>query len=425
MIKIADVRGREILDSRGNPTVEADVTLADGSVARAAVPSGASTGSREAVELRDGEESRYLGKGVRIAVANVNGALRDSLLGVEFSDQRAVDQCMIDLDGTDNKGRLGANALLAISLAVAKADARSQNKPLFRHLGEHTTMPVPMMNIINGGAHADNSVDIQEFMILPVGAPTFSEALRYGVEIFHALKSVLRGQGLNTAVGDEGGFAPDLPSNRAALDTIMTAIEDAGFKAGGDILLGLDVASSEFYADGVYTLESEGRKFDAAEFSAFLTDLADAYPIITIEDGMDEGDWDGWKLLTEALGDRVQLVGDDLFVTNTAILSRGIAQNIANAILIKPNQIGTLSETLDAITMAGDAGYAAVISHRSGETSDSTIADIAVGTLATQIKTGSLSRSDRVAKYNQLLRIEEELGTDAGYAARAAFSVDA
>jgi len=315
--------------------------------------------------------------------------------------------------------------LLAISLAVAKADARSQNKPLFRHLGEHTTMPVPMMNIINGGAHADNSVDIQEFMILPVGAPTFSEALRYGVEIFHALKSVLRGQGLNTAVGDEGGFAPDLPSNRAALDTIMTAIEDAGFKAGGDILLGLDVASSEFYADGVYTLESEGRKFDAAEFSAFLTDLADAYPIITIEDGMDEGDWDGWKLLTEALGDRVQLVGDDLFVTNTAILSRGIAQNIANAILIKPNQIGTLSETLDAITMAGDAGYAAVISHRSGETSDSTIADIAVGTLATQIKTGSLSRSDRVAKYNQLLRIEEELGTDAGYAARAAFSVDA
>ncbi len=425
MIKIADVRGREILDSRGNPTVEADVTLADGSVARAAVPSGASTGSREAVELRDGDKSRYLGKGVQTAVANVNGALRDSLLGVEFSDQRAVDQCMIDLDGTDNKGRLGANALLAISLAVAKADARSQNKPLFRHLGEHTTMPVPMMNIINGGAHADNSVDIQEFMILPVGAPTFSEALRYGVEIFHALKSVLRGQGLNTAVGDEGGFAPDLPSNRAALDTIMTAIEDAGFKAGGDILLGLDVASSEFYADGVYTLESEGRKFDAAEFSAFLTDLADAYPIITIEDGMDEGDWDGWKLLTEALGDRVQLVGDDLFVTNTAILSRGIAQNIANAILIKPNQIGTLSETLDAITMAGDAGYAAVISHRSGETSDSTIADIAVGTLATQIKTGSLSRSDRVAKYNQLLRIEEELGTDAEYAARAAFSVDA
>ena len=425
MIKILDIRGREILDSRGNPTVEADVTLSDGSVARAAVPSGASTGTREAVELRDGNKERYLGKGVQIAVANVNGALRDSLLGIEFSDQRAVDQCMIDLDGTDNKGRLGANALLAISLAVAKADAKSQNRSLFRHLGDHTTMPVPMMNIINGGAHADNSVDIQEFMILPVGAPTFSEALRYGVEIFHALKSVLRGQGLNTAVGDEGGFAPNLPSNRAALDTIMTAIEDAGFNAGGDILLGLDVASSEFYADGVYNLESEGRKFDAAGFSAFLTDLADAYPIITIEDGMDEGDWDGWKLLTEAIGGRVQLVGDDLFVTNTAILSRGIAQKIANAILIKPNQIGTLSETLDAITMAGDAGYAAVISHRSGETSDSTIADIAVGTQATQIKTGSLSRTDRVAKYNQLLRIEEELGTDAGYAARAAFSVDA
>ena len=425
MIKITDVRGREILDSRGNPTVEADVTLADGSVARAAVPSGASTGTREAVELRDGDKARYLGKGVQVAVANVNGALRDSLLGVEFSDQRAVDQCMIDLDGTDNKGRLGANALLAVSLAVAKAEARSRDKSLFRHLGDHTTMPVPMMNIINGGAHADNSVDIQEFMILPVGAPTFAEALRYGAEIFHALKSVLRGQGLNTAVGDEGGFAPNLPSNRAALDTIMTAIEEAGFKAGDDILLGLDVASSEFYADGVYNLESEGRKFDAAEFSAFLTDLADAYPIITIEDGMDEGDWDGWKLLTEAIGNRVQLVGDDLFVTNTSILSRGIAENIANAILIKPNQIGTLSETLDAITMAGDAGYAVVISHRSGETSDSTIADIAVGTLATQIKTGSLSRSDRVAKYNQLLRIEEELGTDAGYAARAAFSVNA
>ncbi len=425
MIKITDVRGREILDSRGNPTVEADVTLADGSVARAAVPSGASTGTREAVELRDGDKARYLGKGVQIAVANVNGALRDSLLGVEFSNQRAVDQCMIDLDGTDNKGRLGANALLAISLAVAKADALSKGISLFRHLGDDTTMPVPMMNIINGGAHADNSVDIQEFMILPVGAPTFAEALRYGAEIFHALKSVLRGKGLNTAVGDEGGFAPNLPSNRAALDTIMTAIEKAGFAAGGDILLGLDVASSEFFTDGVYALESEGRKFDAAEFSAFLTDLADAYPIITIEDGMDEGDWDGWKLLTEAIGDRVQLVGDDLFVTNTSLLRRGIEQNIANAILIKPNQIGTLSETLDAITMAGEAGYAAVISHRSGETSDSTIADIAVGTLATQIKTGSLSRSDRVAKYNQLLRIEEELGTDAGYAARAAFSVDA
>ena len=425
MIKITDIRGREILDSRGNPTVEADVTLVDGSTARAAVPSGASTGTREAVELRDGDKSRYLGRGVLQAVANVNGALRDALLASEFESQRGVDQCMIDLDGTENKGRLGANALLAISLAVAKAEAQSKEISLFRHLGDSTMMPLPMMNIINGGAHADNSVDIQEFMILPVGAPSFREGLRYGTEIFHALKSVLRDQGLNTAVGDEGGFAPNLPSNRAALDTIMIAIEKAGFKAGDDILLGLDVASSEFYSDGVYNLESEGRTFDAAGFSAFLAELADAYPIITIEDGMDEGDWDGWKLLTEAIGSHVQLVGDDLFVTNTAILDRGIQQDIANSILIKPNQIGTLSETLDAITMAGEAGYSAVISHRSGETSDSTIADIAVGTLATQIKTGSLSRSDRISKYNQLLRIEEELGADAGYAARAAFSVDA
>jgi enolase len=332
---------------------------------------------------------------------------------------------MIDLDGSANKSRLGANALLAISLAVAKAEAQSKKISLFRHLGDSKTMLVPMMNIINGGAHADNSVDIQEFMILPVGAPNFREALRYGAEIFHALKSVLKAEGLNTAVGDEGGFAPDLPSNRAALDTIMVAIDKAGFRAGDDILLGLDVASSEFYADGVYNLESEGRHFDAAGFTAFLKELADSYPIITIEDGMDESDWDGWQLLTAALGDRVQLVGDDLFVTNTHILARGIQQKIANAILIKPNQIGTLSETLDAITMAGEAAYAAVISHRSGETSDSTIADIAVGTLATQIKTGSLSRSDRVAKYNQLLRIEEELGAGAGYAGRTAFSVPA
>ncbi len=403
--------------------MEADVTLADGTVARAAVPSGASTGTREAVELRDGDKSRYLGKGVRKAVANVNGELRAALVGKEFADQRAVDDSMLALDGTDNKGRLGANALLAISLAVARAEAMSNDISLFRHLGSNTTMPVPMMNIINGGAHADNSVDIQEFMILPVGAPSFSEALRYGTEIFHSLKSVLHGQGLNTAVGDEGGFAPDLPSNRAALDTIMTAIDDAGFKAGKDILLGLDVASSEFFKDGVYDLASEGRQFDAAGFSDFLSELVDAYPIITIEDGMDEGDWHGWRLLTDALGDRVQLVGDDLFVTNTAILERGINEKIANSILIKPNQIGTLSETLDAITMADNAGFSAVISHRSGETSDSTIADIAVGTRATQIKTGSLSRSDRVAKYNQLLRIEEELGNDAGYAARTAFSV--
>ena len=423
MIKITDIRGREILDSRGNPTVEADVTLADGSTARAGVPSGASTGTREAVELRDGDKSRYLGKGVQKAVANVNGALRDALLGKDFESQRALDDCMIALDASDNKGNLGANALLAISLATAKAEAASKGVSLFRHLGSSTMMPVPIMNIINGGAHADNSVDIQEFMILPVGAPNFTEALRYGAEIFHSLKSVLSGQGLNTAVGDEGGFAPDLPSNRAALDTIMTAIDKAGFKAGDDILLGLDVASSEFYKDGVYDLESEGRQFDASGFSGFLAELADAYPIITIEDGMDESDWEGWAELSRTLGDRVQLVGDDLFVTNTSILQRGIDEKIGNSILIKPNQIGTLSETLDAITMADKAGYSAVISHRSGETSDATIADIAVGTEATQIKTGSLSRSDRIAKYNQLLRIEEELGDKAGYAARDAFSV--
>ena len=423
MIRISDIRGREILDSRGNPTVEADVTLADGTMARAAVPSGASTGTREAVELRDGDKSRYLGKGVTRAVANVNGAIRDALLGMDFEDQRALDARMIELDGTENKGRLGANALLAVSLAAARAEAQAAGTPLFRHLGDGKTMPVPMMNIINGGAHADNSVDIQEFMILPVGAPTFAEALRHGAEIFHALKAVLRGKGLNTAVGDEGGFAPDLPSNRAALDTIMEAIGKAGFAAGDDILLGLDVASSEFFEDGRYNLASEGRTFDAAGFSEFLTELADSYPIISIEDGMDESDWEGWRVLTDALGERVQLVGDDLFVTNTAILARGIDEKIANAILIKPNQIGTLTETLDAITMAVEADYAAVISHRSGETSDSTIADIAVGTRATQIKTGSLSRSDRIAKYNQLLRIEEELGEAADYAGRGAFSV--
>ncbi len=425
MIKIADVHGREILDSRGNPTVEAEVRLADGNGARAAVPSGASTGSREAVELRDGDNARYLGKGVRKAVANINGVLRDTLLAEEFADQRALDARMIELDGSDNKGNLGANALLAISLAAAKADAKSAGNPLYRHLGDNTTMPLPMMNIINGGAHADNSVDIQEFMILPVGASNFAEALRYGAEVFHALKSVLRGQGLNTAVGDEGGFAPDLPSNRAALDTVAVAVEKAGFNLGRDILLGLDVASSEFYADGRYRLESENREFDAAGFCDYLVELADAYPIISIEDGMDESDWDGWAQLTQAIADRVQLVGDDLFVTNTQILSRGIDEKIANSILIKPNQIGTLTETLDAITMAVDASYSAVISHRSGETSDATIADIAVGTRATQIKTGSLSRSDRIAKYNQLLRIEEELGEQAIYAGRSAFSVAA
>ena len=423
MIKISDVRGREILDSRGNPTVEADITLDDGSFARAGVPSGASTGSREAVELRDGDKTRYLGKGVKQAVSNINTCLRDTLLNKDFEDQSAVDDCMIKLDGTDNKSRLGANALLAISLAVSKAKAVSKGISLFQHIGDSTLMPLPMMNIINGGAHADNSVDIQEFMILPVGATSFSESLRYGAEIFHSLKSVLKSQGLNTAVGDEGGFAPDLPSNRAALDTIMLAIEKAGFKPGKDILLGLDVASSEFYKEGTYFLKSEGRTFNASEFSDYLTELANAYPIITIEDGMDESDWDGWRALTDSLGNKVQLVGDDLFVTNTSILQRGIKENIANSILIKPNQIGTLSETLDAISMANEAGFTSVISHRSGETSDSTIADIAVGTSATQIKTGSLSRSDRVSKYNQLLRIEEELGSEAKFASRNAFKV--
>ncbi|MDG2376184.1 MAG: phosphopyruvate hydratase [Woeseiaceae bacterium] len=425
MINIEHIHGREILDSRGNPTVEAEVRLVDGSHARAGVPSGASTGTREAVELRDGDLDRYLGKGVQKAVANINGPLKGALTAESFADQRALDQRMIELDGSSNKGNLGANALLAISLATAKAAAQSAGAPLFRHLGNSNTMPVPMMNIINGGAHADNSVDIQEFMILPVGAPSFGEALRYGSEIFHALRSVLNGKGLNTAVGDEGGFAPDLPSNRAALDTIVEAVDKAGFSLGDDILLGLDVASSEFYEDGYYRLASEGRDFDAAGFTDFLAELASNYPIITIEDGMDEGDWDGWRLLTERLGSAVQLVGDDLFVTNTDILSRGIRENIGNSILIKPNQIGTLSESLDAITMAVDAGYSAVVSHRSGETADSTIADIAVGTAATQIKTGSLSRSDRIAKYNQLLRIEEALGSDAAYAGRSAFSVKA
>lgn len=423
MIKIADIRAREILDSRGNPTVEADVRLDDGSLGRAGVPSGASTGTREAVELRDGDKARYLGKGVQKAVANINGVIRDALLAGTFSDQRAVDEKMIELDGSDNKKNLGANALLGVSLAVAKAEAQSKGISLFRHLGNSTTMPVPTMNIINGGAHANNSIDIQEFMILPVGAPSFAEALRYGAEIFHSLKDVLLGMKLNTAVGDEGGFAPDLPSNRAALDTIIEATERAGFSMGKDILLGLDVASSEFFVDGRYRLASEGRDFDAAGFCEFLAELVDAYPIIFLEDGMDEGDWDGWRLLTARLGERVQLVGDDIFVTNTKILSRGIEQKIANSVLIKPNQIGTLSETLDAITMAVEADYSAVISHRSGETSDSTIADISVGTRATQIKTGSLSRSDRISKYNQLLRIEEELGSAARYAGREAFSV--
>ena len=423
MSKIVELRGREILDSRGNPTVEADVTLASGFSGRAAVPSGASTGSREAVELRDGGD-RYLGKGVQQAVANLNGEVRTALMGLGDTDQSALDQCMLDLDGTDNKARIGANAILAASLAFAQAQAAEQRKPLFQLLGNAPyQMPVPMMNIINGGAHADNSVDIQEFMILPVAAPSFSEALRYGTEVFHALKSVLNKAGLNTAVGDEGGFAPDLPSNTAALETIMQAIEIAGFKPGVDIYLGLDVASSEFYADGVYDLASEGKQYDAAGFTAFLAGIVDAFPVISIEDGMDESDWEGWAGLSEKLNSKVQLVGDDLFVTNTAILSRGIEQNIANSILIKPNQIGTLTETLNAINMAVAAGYSAVVSHRSGETEDATIADIAVGTAATQIKTGSLCRSDRMAKYNQLLRIEEILGADAQYAGAAAFPI--
>ena len=423
MSKIVEIRGREVMDSRGNPTVEADVRLDDNSFGRAIVPSGASTGAREAVELRDGDPDRYLGKGVLLAVAHVNGEIAAALKGADASDQQAIDDRLCAVDGSPNKARLGANALLAVSLATAKAAAESAGLPLFRYLGgdEACSMPVPMMNIINGGAHADNSVDIQEFMIVPLGAPGFAEALRYGVEVFHTLKSVLHGKGLNTAVGDEGGFAPDLPSNEAALEIVMQAIEQAGFDAGKDICLGLDVASSEIFADGVYTLASENRQFDAAGFSDYLAGLADRYPIISIEDGMAESDWDGWKIHSAALGGKIQLVGDDIFVTNTEILARGIDEGVANAILIKPNQIGTLSETLAAIRMADDAGYAAVISHRSGETADATIADIAVATTATQIKTGSLCRSDRMAKYNQLLRIEEELGERAYYPGRAAF----
>jgi enolase len=422
MAKIVAVQAREILDSRGNPTVEADVVLEGGHSGRAGVPSGASTGTREAVELRDGDKSRYLGKGVLKAVANVNGEIRAAVQGMDATDQVALDRRLIELDGTENKQRLGANAILAVSLAAARAAAVSRGQSLFRylHTGGEFNMPVPMMNIINGGSHADNSVDIQEFMIMPVGAPSFSEALRHGAEIFHALKAVLLRRGLATAVGDEGGFAPDLPSNEAALETILTAVEQAGFKAGTDIVLALDVASSEFYDKGVYRLASENRDFDAAGFCDYLAGLARSYPIVSIEDGMDESDWAGWKLLTDQLGKRLQLVGDDLFVTNTKILARGIEEGVANSILIKVNQIGTLTETLEAIRMADEAGFTAVVSHRSGETEDSTIADIAVATAATQIKTGSLSRSDRVAKYNQLLRIEEELGAAARYPGRAA-----
>jgi enolase len=425
MTKIIDIKAREIVDSRGNPTVEADVRLEGGVLGRAAVPSGASTGTREAVELRDGDKTRYSGKGVQKAVANANGEIRSALLGRDAGDQAGLDRRMIDLDGTETKSRLGANAILAVSLAAAHAVARASGQGLYRLIGGPgpKVMPVPMMNIINGGAHADNSVDIQEFMVLPVGASNFSEALRCGAEIFHSLKQVLRDRGLATAVGDEGGFAPDLPSNEAALETILEAVGRAGYKAGRDVYLGLDAAASEFFKDGIYDLASEGRRFTSAQFVDYLTDLVDRFPIITIEDGMAEQDWDGWAILTQRLGRKVQIVGDDLFVTNTKILREGIARGIANSILIKPNQIGTLTETLAAIEMAATAGYTSVISHRSGETEDSTIADIAVATSATQIKTGSLCRSDRVAKYNQLLRIEAELGREASYAGREAFPV--
>ena len=422
---IIDIKAREIMDSRGNPTVEADVYVEGGARGRAAVPSGASTGTREAVELRDGDQKRYLGKGVLQAVINANGELRNALIGRDVTDQAGLDRTMIELDATETKSRLGANALLAISLAAAHAAANFRKQSLFRYLGGNgaKVMPVPMMNIVNGGAHADNSVDIQEFMVLPVGATSFAEALRCGAEIFHALKKVLHAQGLATAVGDEGGFAPNLPSNEAALETILQAVERAGYQPGRDVYLGLDVASSEFFKGGEYHLESEGRRFTPAQFVDYLEGLVNRYPIITIEDGMAEGDWDGWAALTQRLGKRIQLVGDDLFVTNTKILREGIDKGIANSVLIKPNQIGTLTETLAAIDMAAEAGYSAVVSHRSGETEDSTIADIAVATRATQIKTGSLCRSDRVAKYNQLLRIEAELGKDGSYAGRDAFPV--
>jgi len=423
MFTITKIQGREIIDSRGNPTIEAEIFLSDGSFGRAAVPSGASTGSREAVELRDGNIERYLGQGVLNAVDNVNKIISKELLNSNFNNQKELDQILIKLDGTPNKSNLGANSILAVSMAFSKACSRSKNTPLFRYFGDSSNMPIPMMNIINGGAHADNSIDIQEFMIIPVGASSFRESLRYGVEVFHALKSVLKKQSLNTAVGDEGGFAPNLKSNREALDTISEAIRISGLKEKKDILLALDVASSEFYREGHYYLDSEGLRFDASGFSDFLKDLVDSYPIISIEDGMDESDWEGWSILSGALGERIQLVGDDLFVTNTKILQKGIKDEIANSILIKPNQIGTISETINAIDLAIASEYSAIISHRSGETSDSTISDIAVGTRATQIKTGSLSRSDRISKYNQLLRIEEYLGDNAFYKPDEAFSV--
>ena len=428
MSNISSIQAREVIDSRGNPTVEAVITLENGTTGRAIVPSGASTGAREAIELRDEDKTRFMGKGVLKAVENVNSEIAKLIIGMDAEDQAGIDNAMIELDGTDNKGRLGANALLAASLAVAHAAANDKNLPLYQYLGEifgtvdGFRLPVPMMNIINGGEHADNSVDMQEFMIVPVGAPSLAEAIRYGTEVFHNLKSVLSKRGMNTAVGDEGGFAPDLSSNEEAIEVILEAIENAGYTPGKDIYLGLDCAASEYYKDGKYVLSSEGKSFDAAGMIDYLEGWVNKYPIITIEDGLDEADWDGWKLLTERLGDKIQLVGDDLYVTNPNIFREGIEKDIANSILIKFNQIGTLTETLEAIKMAHDSNYTAVVSHRSGETEDTTIADLAVATNAGQIKTGSLSRSDRIAKYNQLIRIENMLGSNAVYAGISAFN---
>jgi enolase len=422
MSAIVEVVAREILDSRGNPTVEADVLLESGIIGRAAVPSGASTGSKEAVELRDGDSDRYLGKGVQRAVENVNTEITEAIIGLDVEEQSFIDNSLIELDGTDNKGRLGANAILAVSMACARAAAEESGLPLYRYLGGAGRMqlPVPMMNIINGGAHASNSIDMQEFMVIPAGRPTFREAVRCGAEVFHALKKILHKKGLTTTVGDEGGFAPDLPTNEAALQYIMEAISAAGYEPGGDVLIGIDCASSEFYKNGLYHIEAEGLKLNSEQFADYLSAWVDKYPIISIEDGMSEFDWDGWSMLTQRMGDSIQLVGDDLFVTNAKILREGIQRGVANSILIKVNQIGTLTETFDAIETAKRAGYTSVISHRSGETEDTTIADIAVATNALQIKTGSLSRSERIAKYNQLLRIEEELG-EGSYPGRDAF----
>lgn len=423
MSEIISVKSIQVLDSRGNPTVEAEVTLKDGTSGRASVPSGASTGSREAVELRDGNNEIYLGKGVLAAVENINSEIQAALTGQDIYDQSGIDQIMIDLDGTENKSRLGANAILAVSLACIKAAAASKKTDLFRYLSDGPySFPVPMMNIINGGEHANNNIDIQEFMILPVNFERFSDALRAGVEIFHSLKDVLDKKGMSTAVGDEGGFAPNLKNNVAAIETIIEAIESRGYEAGNDILIGLDVASTEFYRDGKYHLSSEDKSFDSAQFVDYLTQMVDQYPIITIEDGMAEDDWDGWKLLSDAIGEKVQLVGDDLFVTNPSILKQGIDQGIANSILIKPNQIGTLTETLEAVSLANRNGYTSVISHRSGETSDYTIADISMNSKISQIKTGSLCRSDRIEKYNQLLRIESIVGDQAEYPGKKAFN---